>query len=323
MTPTATDLVRRAARTDAEPGALFFKHCHDVLFNKAATPAITTTDDYGSQVTPGQAQAIGLIRARTLLGQLNLRRVPFRVPVVRQTGNGLFGWRGEGGAAVVWANESEKLTLRPLSATGIVVLTREAIEAGRAEEDLRRELLDGLVAFHDSQFIDPSATGTPDVAPASITSDVTPIPSSGDAATDMRLLVEAFQDTLNTLSNVAFVMSELVAFQIATTAPGSFPQGVAGGLYGVVPVKLSGAAGTNIVGIHQPSILVAEAGIGVEDAAHATLQMRDDPQSGAQQLVSLWQTGSNALRVLRRLLYVVARDGAVQLLTGAVYGSDS
>lgn len=320
----------------AERGSRFVKHCTDIALGRLpgsiadrieskSVPAGTTDGDYdggwgADAVTPGAAEFLGLLRAQTIIGRLATRGVPFRTPVVKRTGGGLFMWRGAVGAKTVTSVEYGKTRLIERTAAGIVVLTRELLNASGAENDVRRELTDGLVAFHDSAFIDPSVAEVADVSPASITYGADPISSTGDAGEDLRELVAAIQSALETLAGVVLVMSEATAWGIATTVPGAFPQGVTGGLFGLLPVVLSAAAGQNIVAVHQPSIIVAEGALRVDMATDAALEMAATPGTGAQALVSLWQTNSIALRVERTINWEVAREGAVQYVSGADYG---
>ena len=294
---------------------------------KAAAPAGSTGGEsptgWGAELVtePATAELLNLLRARTVLGRLEgIRRVPFRTPVVTRTGGGIFSWTGPAGAKAVSVLEHDKTTLVPLTASGIIVLTKELLAAGEGEEDAQRELQDGLVAFHDSSFIDPTEEGTPGSVPASITSGATAIPSSGSAAEDVTTLAGAIVDAIDTLEGVTFIMSSTTAFGIATTTAGAFPQGVAGGLFGISPVLLSAAAEDNLVAIHGASVLLAEGALEIESARHAALQLRDDPAAGAHDLVSLWQTNSRAIRVEREIAWELGREGAVQVVTGASYG---
>lgn len=315
------------------PGRTFVHFARDVALGKAHPPLITkdvpagtTVDDeyaWGFQtVVPGAAEFVGLLRNQTIIGRLaGLRRVPFRIPVVKQTGGGIYAWVGEGLWKPVTSSEFEKTTLVPRKSSGIIVLTRELLNAGGdAESDIRRELTDGLVSFQDQQFIDPTVGEVANVSPASITNGATPIPSTGDAGEDLRALVAAIEDAIETLAGVTLVMSHATAWGIATTVPGAFPMGLAGGLFGLLPVVLSSGADDNIVAVHGPSVLVAEGALLVDTATQAALEMAQLPGTGADQLTSLWQTNSVALRVERFINYELAVAGAVQLVTGAEYG---
>jgi len=333
MAPTAAEILDRARATlDTDRGARFTRYCIDVAMGrKAAVPMGTTDGDYDTDgwgagaVAEGSAEFVGLVRARTVIGRLpRLRRVPFNVAVVRRTGGGVYAWRGEAGAKIVTALGYEKTRLAPRTASAIVVLSRELLSGAPGTlADVQRELLDGVTAFTDRTFLDPANTGTPGIVPASATAGATAIPSSGDAAEDIRALTAAVQTALDTTEDVVFVMSETTALGIATTVAGAFPAGLAGGLFGLVPVLLSAAAKDNIIAIHGPSILVAEGGVRVDSAEHAALQMSDSPIEGAQPLVSLWQSGGRALRVERVLNWDVATPGAVQYISGADYGTGS
>lgn len=272
-------------------------------------------------VTPGAAEFMEKLRPRTIIGRLpRLRSVPFRLPVVKRTGGGLYAWRGEGGSKTVTSAEYDKTTLKPRTAAGIIVLSRELLAASDTETDILRELSDGLTAFLDSSFIDPAAALIPDVQPGSVTNGASSIPSSGDPGDDLRALVAAVEAALGTLADVAIVMSETSAWGIATTLPGAFPLGVAGGLFGLLPVVLSASAADNLVAVHAPSVLIGEGPLRLDRATETALEMAGNPATGAANLVSLFQTNSVALRAERMTNWEVARAGAVQYVAGADYG---
>src|SRR3546814_8669288 len=80
-------------------------------------------------------------------------------------------WVGEGKATPVAAAEFDTVTLRWARASGIVVLTNELarFSSPAAEAVVRSDLIAGMVAFLDRQFVDPVVAEVSNVSPASIT----------------------------------------------------------------------------------------------------------------------------------------------------------
>jgi hypothetical protein len=140
--------------------------------------------------------------------------------------------------------------------------------------------------------------------------------------------VAAIAGELGTLAGVVVVMSEVVAFQAAAAAPGLFPQGVAGGIYGLVPVLLSETAEDNLVAVHQRSVLYADdGGLEFDSSGQAALETSEEPAHDSStptpaQLVSMWQSNSRALKVSRTINFELVREGAAQVVEGADYTGD-
>ena len=63
----------------------------------------------------------------------------------------------------------------------------------------------------------------------------------------------------------------------------------------------------------------AASGIELDTSRNASLQMRTDPQTGAQQLVSLWHNNLVGAKVLRTIRWQLRRPGATATLTGVTY----
>jgi hypothetical protein len=279
--------------------------------------SLTSTEDIP---VPQTTEFLAWIAPQTVLGRLTrARRVPFHSAAALVTSSAAFAWVTNGQAAPVKRMTAEPASLPRRTAAGIVALSSELLRgAPGTEEAIRDVLRNGLVEFLDTALLDPAADGSLAFgAPSSA--------ATGDPAADLRGIVADAAGALGTLSGVVLVMSEAVAFAIATQVPGAFPAGVDGGLFGVVPVLLSAAAGTTVAAVHMPSVIYADDGeIEFESSRHAALEMSEAPShdsatpNGAE-LVSMWQTNARALKVSRVLNFSAPHPGAVHVLTGADY----
>jgi hypothetical protein len=68
--------------------------------------------------------------------------------------------------------------------------------------------------------------------------------------------------------------------------------------------------------LYSYAIALASGGVALDSARHAALRLDDDPSPGEDELVSLWQTNSRAVRAERRFAFAVQRDGAVVEIDG-------
>jgi hypothetical protein len=289
----------------------------DLFISKAAVAVGTSANT--PLVAPGAGELLGLVRPRTILGRLSrARRVPLVDGVALQTAGATYQWIGENAPHPVGRLTFASASLPALKAGGIVVLTEGLLRNSTpaAEAVVRDELVDGLVRFHDAAFINPALAAVAGVSPASITNGIVATVSTGNPADDVTALLSGFAD----LDGVSIVASEHALIAIANALPGAL-QG--GRLHGIVPVVASSAAGTSLVAIHEPSIMLGDDGaIEVDAARAATLQMDDSPDNplgAATVQVSLWQNGLVGLKVTRFMNWARRNAAAVAVVSGASY----
>lgn len=276
---------------------------------------------------------ISLIRPRLVLGRLEqfYRRLPFDAPIPVEGVAASASWVGETMPTPLSSiGFAGPVFLAPTKASILVSMTEELqrFSVTGAETFISDSLVKSTVAFLDRALLDPTfAAGS---GPASITHGVTPIASSGTTATaiatDLRTALRAITAAGIELTSPVIVMNTRLAAGLALlegTSGFAFASiGVGAGSIGNVPVLVSNAvrdttAGATIVVLEASELLVADDGnLSVESSGEAALQMRNDPVTGAAQLVSMWQTNSIAVRLNREINWTMARSGAVQLITG-------
>jgi HK97 family phage major capsid protein/HK97 family phage prohead protease len=308
------------------------------LVLKAAVAAGTTTDATWAgplaPLTPLAADFLALLRPQTILGKVDtFFRVPFNVSVPAQTGGGTYQWVGQGAPKPVGKLAFSTITLSILKAAGIIVITEELARTSTpsAEEVIRRDMIAGIAAFLDAQFIDPAAAAVAGVSPGSVTNGVTPITTAGtspaNARTDIQALANAMTAALIPTAGAVLILSETNALALTNALnplgqplfPG-MAQG--GGMIMGYKAIASQSAGTTVALVQPSAILYADdGGVTIDVSREASLQMDtalDNPPLATTLLTSLWQMNLVGLRAERFINWKKARTGVVQY-TAATY----
>jgi Phage capsid family len=328
---------------------------------KGAVAAGTTGSASWSGALVGDESAVfadfvDYLRPQTILGKFgaggipSLRRVPFRVPLIGQTGGGVGYWVGEGAAKPLTSFDFERKTLEPLKVANIAVLTMECLRdsSPSAETLVRDQLAAALRERLDTDFIVTTKAASAGVSPASVTYGVAAITSSGNDAASVRVdvnsLFGAFIALNNAPTNGVWIMSSTTALALSLMVnPLGQPEfpgiNMNGGTFFGLPVITSqyiGSTGspatTYVVLMNASDVYLADdGGIAVDMSMEASLEMSDAPSSSvstgspiapvAAQMVSLWQTNSVGFRAERTINWMARRTGAVQVLTGVAWGS--
>jgi len=290
---------------------------------------------------------IDLVRPQTILGRLQgFRRVPFNIRIGSQASGSTAYWVGEGKPVPVSRLGTSEVTLGMAKAAGLVVLTKELIMSAEpsAEMLVRDDLVKTNVTFIDQQFIQPDYAASANVSPASITNGVTPTAASGTALTnvkqDVQTLIKAFITNQVPVTGLAWVMHPnlALAFSLMQNAVGQneFPNmGLTGGTFYGLPAVASESctqAGSPVTGEAQMLVLVNvneilladDGGADVEASDQASIQMLDNPTNDvttptATTMVSMFQTDSVALKLVRHINWAKRRSHIVQYIKDAAY----
>jgi HK97 family phage major capsid protein/HK97 family phage prohead protease len=315
---------------------------------KAAVPAGTTTQTVWAAplVDPTNlaGEFIEYLRPATIIGKLNLRRVPFNVRMIEQTGGGTGYWVGQGAPKPLTSFAFEAITLAFTKVAAISVITQELarFSTPSAEMLVRDGLRDALVERIDRDFIDPAEAGTANVQPASITNGLTALTSAGTSAdnarTDLANIVSTFVEANLNAQGLAIIMPTTLglalSFQVNSLGQPEFPGlSMEGGTLNGIPVILSQYAanasggGNLVIALNQREIFLADDGAVTVDASQeASLQMLDNPTNNSATatpttMVSMWQTNSIALRAERFINWAKRRDDAVVYMDDVNWGS--
>lgn len=285
---------------------------------------------------------IELLRPATIIGRIpNLRRVPFNIRIPRTTSGATGGWVGEGTPKPVSAMALDSITLGFAKVACIVALTEELVRFSNpaAEEFVRQEVINALVALMDLSFVDPNSAAVANVKPASITNGITPVNATAatiaGAYANVGTMFQNLADSSISLEGLVWIMNPRTAIALSMLRTSqdvlAFPQLTpTGGTFFGYPVVVSGAignaaasAGETYAVLVQPReiYLADDGGFDVDISREASVQMNDAPSTGAQSLVSFWQNDLVGIRTERMVNWRRRRDAAVQVWDGLRFGS--
>jgi HK97 family phage major capsid protein len=277
-----------------------------------------------------------LIRSQSIYGRLTgLRKVPFRVRMVRMVSGSKGYWVGQ--AKPIPVSKPALLNtagIDPSQVAALIVVTDEAIRyGGIAESTFEVDLRRAVTASWDEAFIDRSNSGetlsNEQVRPASVTYGAPSIAATADPVADIGQLIEGFAGDLGA---AFFVTDPKTAAQLGLYRNGSglvFPDvGPRGGTVAGIQVLTSTSSprdsnGGQIALIDPTGIAGADGGLDVDRSDAAALQMSDTPEDGPTELVSLFQNNLVALKSQIFVNWRVERPGSVSVLTGADYPAAS
>ncbi len=282
----------------------------------------------------------------TILGQFGANGVPALRRVGFRTGNATIttaagaSWVGELKPKPLTYIDSARSQLLPLKVAGIIATSMEELRdsSPSAENVIRTELTNAVIAALDMTFIDPSVSANSGINPASITYDQDAIASSASDAEgaflEIRSLYAKFRAVDNPASQAVLVMgtdnARALAFMQTTLGTDAFPGMRAnGGNIKGIPVIVSDYAEDNVVLVSASDVLFAdEGGVSLDMSTEASLEMKDKDNlaqhgdataTGAAQ-VSMFQINGVALRAERTMNWVKRRDVVAPYLTGVAWG---
>lgn len=331
--------------------AMYGSDSEVAAFYKTAVPAGTTiAGNWAANLigaeTGGAAVAAFLeyLRPRTILGRFGnggvpaLTAVPFRVPIVTQTGAGAGYWVGEAKAKPLTSFAFTRTTLTPLKVANICVLSMENIRFSDPKSDaiVRNQLAEALRARLDTDFITPSKAAVTNVSPASITNGAATIVSSGDDSDairlDIRSLLAKFNAANNPPSSGVFIMTssaaQALAMMVNPLGQAEFPSmsATGGTIYGMPVIVSDYVPSALVVLVNASDIFLADDGdVSIDTSMEASLEMSDAPTHDAStptgaSLVSLWQTNSVGVKAERIINWMRGRSQSVAYLTSADWG---
>lgn len=274
------------------------------------------------------SEFVELLMPATIVGKLNgIRKAPFNTRMAVHDVGATVNWVGEGLVKPVSDLSFAELTLGNFKIAGIVVLTEELIRLStpNAEEVVRRDLKDQIVAFMDRQFVDPTITATSS-RPASITNGVASPAASGTDAdalyADLNTALATFDDAETGTENVYILMRPAVARGISALRnalgqfefPGLMVNG--GTLMGFPVIVSSSVPAATIVVVKADEILLADDGQVTLDASNqATLDMA----GGTTPTFNLWQRNCVGIRAERWVAWTKRRSAAVAVIDTVAY----
>lgn len=298
------------------------EHQADAIVRSAVTPLTST--DLGDD--PAMLEFMGLVREGTIYGRLSgLRKVPFLTRLPRITTGAVGHWVGEAKPKPMSKPAVLGSSIGLAKIVALIATTDEALRhGGRLVEDaLQNDLVRAVGAVWDEALLDPANDGEPGVRPAALTNGVPTIAATSNPTADIKALIAAFRGDF---ASAYFILSPETAVHLAQRRTGTAFEfadlGPRGGSILGIPVLTSRNVPDGLIALIDPSgIAAADDTVSIIRAQHATLQMTDDPESGATELVSLWQTNTVAFRAEVATNWEMQRPGSVAVITGADYSA--
>ncbi|RWN28892.1 phage major capsid protein [Mesorhizobium sp.] len=249
-------------------------------------------------------------------------KVPLRQRLTWLTGSASIGIVNEAEAIKVSRMISDNVTIDPVRAAGIVVLSDEFMKflSAGGEAFLSMELRRAITASVDAGFFSLITDGsTPTQAASGSTESA--------ALADVYALFEAVELTAE--SKPLIVMSPDVGRRAATLSGAggrAFPNmGPTGGDMCGVPAMVTDALAAGTLGLVDAAGLAGDAlGINIQSARHANVQLNDTPDSPATAsttLINLWQR--NLVGLMPEVFFGVERlrDNAYATITGVQWNA--
>lgn len=317
------------------------------LVLKAAVSAGSTTDaNFTSLVEPAKmaGEFIDLLRPELILSKMNqARQVPSDIVIPRATTGTTASWVGEGRGAPITNGAFSDLVIGSHKLGAIAVFTEDLLRRSdpAAENLVKTDMIATTAQAIDQAFIDQANAGVANIKPASIANAAataaTAGPTAANVRTDVKAAYAAAVAANQPLASAVWVMHPTTALSLsmmrnATTSLTEFPgiNFVTGGTFEGLPVIVStsvpgnAGAGFDVILAVQNEILVAEGGLAIDASREASLEMSDAPTNDsktptASAMVSLWQTNSVAVKVIRGITWVRRRPSAVYRISAAKY----
>lgn len=262
---------------------------------------------------------IEALRSVSVFDQMapSMREVPLRTRLFAASGNaGIAGDAiAEGAYTPLSTTDITGAGLDPVKAIAMFAMTKEAFRLVSTVGLIERELVNGVSAATNRTFLAALALAAQSEASAGAT--------VANVVTDLGKLLEHV--SITGTSSLFMIVGPDTASHLSikhTNGMLAFPDmSPNGGSICNIPTLVSDqlpsdSSGHRVMLVDADGIAFGDETIVLDRAEHASLQMADDPSAGAQNLVSLWQTGSIAIRATRHFGFEVVRPNAVALLTG-------
>ena len=304
----------------------------------------TGSGEWGAELAQSDTRYAGdfikYLYGKTLFDILPLRSVPSRVHVKGQDGASTGFWVGESKSIPVTTADFSDVELTPLKVGAIAVMSNELIlsSSPSAEMMVRDSLVEALSQKVDTTFFG-TAAASPGAYPAGILNGLTANTSSGTDADavrdDLAGLVEYFDTLKYDPAGLGIVTTTTIGnqIQLLTNAFGQpeFPSmGIGGGSIRGYRAYTGHNVGTGDLIMMSFSDIwkIGDSGVRVDTNPFASITMSDAPAGASDtpgdagtKTVSMFQTDSTAIRVIRNINYAKRRSTAVAYIGNATYGS--
>lgn len=316
------------------------------LINKAAVSGGSSHGDgWAAELTDYRSLASEWLlttSAKTFLGRLQFRRIPFNKRVLNtEAPDATFVAQGVG-IPVMSLNLDDSSVLDRTKVATIAILTNESVESWGpgTRENLDAVLTRSVVRGMDMAALDPDRAAVAGERPASLLNGIAPIAALASSAagvlTQIKSMLQVLVDGGSDLESALFALHPKEALTLSTliTTEGvrAFPDlGASGGsILGIPAVTSVGATRTGspservLALVDGSRIAVADDGeISINASRLSDVQMDDSPTNRSSAtatgstMVSMFQTDSTAIKLVRTINWTRLDDSAVAWLTVA------
>ncbi len=308
----------------------------------AVTGGGTETGEWGAELSQADTRYTGdfieFLYAQTVFDKLPLREVPANVHIKGQDGAASAYWVGQSKSIPVTKADFSDVQLSGLKVAAIAVISKDLLrDSSPAAEKLVRDALVQASAQRVDQTFFSTAAAVANVSPAGILNGLTAGTSTGaDVAgliADVKALYAGFI-AANNAEGLEFCTTQSLAKSIGlmqnVMGNFAFPGVTAnGGTLLGDRLRAGGNVGAGDLILLKPSDIykIGDRGVEVSLSTEAAIQMDDTPNGASDTatahtgVVSMFQTESVAIKVVRPLNYAKRRASAVAFIGDADYGA--
>lgn len=299
--------------------------------------------EWGAELVQADTRYTGdfveYLYGKTLFDRLPFRQVPANVAIKGQDGAATGYWVGESTAIPVTTADFSSVSLTPLKVGALAVVSNELLrDSSPAAEMLVRDALVQASAQRVDTTVFSTSAASAGVSPAGLLNGVAGHNTHGSTVdgviADFKQLTAIFQSYKNASDLVVVTTPDLaVALGLMLTALGQ-PQFPGVGQDGGTLLGRTVFTGDNVPAnafiMMKPSDVwrIGDSGVQVSISNVATIEQdsapqgaSDTPTAASATLMSMFQTESTAIKVVRSINFQKRRSHAVQYIDNADYGS--
>lgn len=300
------------------------------------------TGEWGSELVTADTRYTGdfieYLYGLTVFDRLPLREVPANVTIKGQDGTATGYWVGESKSIPVSKADFSTVNLSPLKVAALAVVSKELLrDSSPSAEMLVRDALGNACAQRVDQTFLGTAAASAGVSPAGILNGLTAGSTAGNdidgVIADVKALYAGFI-TAHNASGLQFVTTESLAKSLGLiqNALGNFAfpgLSASGGLLLGDPLVAGSNVAAKAMILLKPSDIykIGDRGVEVSLSTEAAIEMSDAPAGESDtptantSVVSMFQTDSVALKIVRPLNFAKRRASAVAYISDADYGT--
>jgi hypothetical protein len=302
----------------------------------------TGSGEWGAELAESDSRYTGdfltFLYGATVFDRLPLRAIPHNVQVKGQDGAATGYWVGQSKAIPVSAQDYSDVELTALDVGALCVVSNRLMrDASPAGEMLFRDaLVEASAQRVDTTFLG-AAAASAGVSPAGLLNGVTAVQASGTDAAAIRADIQSLYAPFFAAKNASGVelimtpsMAKAISLLVNSLGQTEFPGLTASGgtLLGDRVWTGDNVTAGNIIAIKPSDVWkIGDTGVQVSLSREATIEMNDAPAGAsdtpvamASHAVSMFQTESTAIKVVRQINYAKRRSHAVQFIENAEYG---